>query len=54
MHQSEFEEIRGREASTDWVWGLLSGQSCEQVEGKRDGNKEVQFVDTISKSAGHK
>jgi len=28
------EEIRGCEASTGWVWGLLSGHWCEQVEGE--------------------
>jgi len=29
-----FDESRGREASTGWVWELLSGHSCEQVEGE--------------------
>jgi len=48
------DESRGREASTGWVWGLLSGHSCELVEGERDDNKEVYFVDRISNSAGHK
>jgi len=28
------DESRGREASTGWVWGLLSGHACEQVEGE--------------------
>jgi len=26
------DESRGREASTGWVWGLLSEYACEQVE----------------------
>jgi len=26
------DESRGREASTGWIRGLLSGHSCEQVE----------------------
>jgi len=26
---------RGCEASTGWVWGLLNGHWCEQVEGER-------------------
>ena len=29
-----FDESRGREASTGWVSGLLSGHSCGQVEGE--------------------
>jgi len=51
-----FDDSRGREASTGWVWGLLSGQDIgvSRLKGKRDGNKEVQFVDTICNSAGHK
>jgi len=28
------DDSRGREASTGWVWGLLSGHWCEQVEGE--------------------
>ena len=28
------EEIRGCEASTDWVWWLLRRQLCERVEGE--------------------
>jgi len=28
------DESTGREACTGWVWGLLSGQWCEQVEGE--------------------
>ena len=36
MHQTTvgFEESRGCEASAGWVWGLLSGHWCEQVEGE--------------------
>ena len=29
-----FDESKGREASTGWVWGLLSGHWCEEVEGE--------------------
>jgi len=29
-----FDESRGREASTGWVWGLLSGHSFGEVEGE--------------------
>jgi len=47
-----FDDSRGCEASTGWVWGLLSGQ--DTGVSRRDGNKEVQFVDTICNSAGHK
>jgi len=28
------DENRGCGASTGWVWGLLSGHSCEEVEGE--------------------
>jgi len=34
INQTAVEESRGREASTGWVWGLLSGQWGEQVEGE--------------------
>jgi len=30
----KLDESRGREANTGWVWGLLSGQWGEQVEGE--------------------
>jgi len=33
-HTAVMLESRGREASTDWVWGLLSGHWCKQVEGE--------------------
>jgi len=29
-----FDESRGREANTGWVWGLLGGNWCEKVEGE--------------------
>jgi len=50
------DDRRGREASTGWVWGLLSGQDTgvSRLKRKRDGNKEVYFVGTICNSAGHK
>ena len=48
------DESRGREASTGWVWGLLSGHSREEGEGERDDNKDVCIVDKICNSAGHK
>jgi len=50
------DDSRGCEASTGWVWGLLSGQDTgvSRLKGNRDGNKEVYFVDTICNSAGHK
>jgi len=50
------DETKDREASIGWVWGLLSGQDTgvSRLKGKRDGNKEVYFVGTICKSAGHK
>ena len=35
-------------------FGLLSRQGVSRLKGKRDGNKEVYFVATISNSAGHK
>jgi len=38
IHQSQtafkLEESRRREARTGWVWGLLSGNLSEQVEGE--------------------
>ena len=36
MHQTAamLDETRGREASTGWVWGLLSWHSCREVEGE--------------------
>jgi len=33
---------------------FLAGTHVSRLKGKRDGNKEVYFVDTISNSAGHK
>jgi len=48
------DDIRGHEVSTGWVWGLLSGQRCEQVEGECDDNKTVYFVQSVCNSAGHK
>jgi len=34
--------------------GFLADTSVSRLKGKRDDNKEVQFVDTISNSAEHK
>ena len=48
------DESTDREASTGWVWGLLADTGVSRLKGKRDGNKEVYFVDTICNSAGHK
>jgi len=50
------DDSRGCEASTGWIWGLLSGQDTgvSREKGKRDGNKEVYCVGTICNSAGHK
>jgi len=48
------EEIRGCEASTGWVWDFLVDTGVSRLKGKCDDNKEVHFVDTISKSAVHK
>ena len=33
---------------------FLAGNGVRRLNGKCDGNKEVYFVDTICKSAGHK
>jgi len=33
---------------------FLADTRVSRLKGKRDGNKEVYFVDTISNSAGHK
>ena len=33
---------------------FLADTRVRKFKGKRDGNKEVYFVDTISNSAGHK
>ena len=50
------DDSRGCEASTGWVWGLLSGQGTgvSRAKGKCNGDKEVYFVGTICNSAGHK
>ena len=32
---------------------FLAGTAVGRLKGKRDGNKEVYFVDTICNSAGH-
>ena len=33
---------------------FLADTRARRVKGKRDGNKEVYFVDTICNNAGHK
>jgi len=33
---------------------FLADTGVSRLKGKRDDNKEVHFVDTISNSAGHK
>jgi len=33
---------------------FLAGTCVNRLKGKRDGNKEVYFVDTIYNSAAHK
>jgi len=35
-------------------WDFLADTGVSRLKRKRDGNKEVYFVDTISKSVGHK
>ena len=48
------DDSRGCEAGTGWIEDFLADTGVNRLKGKRDDNKEVYFVDTISNSAGHK